>query len=139
MVIEKIMQSIRISSRPASRIRKWNQLSQFRWTSTKVMPIEKTLAGYISAVSQEFKRSSKWRTNSLAYLFLKLIWHLQVATRSTRSDVTTVFHAWTYGRYRFRLIIVRRGVKIPPISESTPLFWVTLPIFENSRSDLKFK
>ena len=26
----KIMQSIRIKSRPPSRIRKWNQLSQFR-------------------------------------------------------------------------------------------------------------
>ena len=36
----KIMQSIRVTSRPASRIRKWNQLSQFRWTSVK--------AGYIS-------------------------------------------------------------------------------------------
>ena len=26
----KIMQSIRVTSRPLSRIRKWNQLSQFR-------------------------------------------------------------------------------------------------------------
>ena len=38
----KIIQSIRITSRPPSRIRKWNQLSQFRWKSTKVIPIEKT-------------------------------------------------------------------------------------------------
>ena len=38
----KIMQSIRITSRPPSRISKWNQLSQFRRTSTKVIPIEKT-------------------------------------------------------------------------------------------------
>ena len=38
----KVMQSIRITSRPTSRIRKWNQLSQFRWTSTKVIPTEKT-------------------------------------------------------------------------------------------------
>ena len=36
----KIMQSMRIMSRAPSRIRKWNQLSQFRWTSTKVIPIE---------------------------------------------------------------------------------------------------
>ena len=28
----KIMQSIRITSRPPWRIRKWNQFSQFRWT-----------------------------------------------------------------------------------------------------------
>ena len=33
----KIMQSIRIMNRPAS-MRKWNQLSQFRRTSTKVIP-----------------------------------------------------------------------------------------------------
>ena len=38
----KIMQSFRITSRPPSRIRNWNQFSQFRRTSTKVMPIEKT-------------------------------------------------------------------------------------------------
>ena len=38
----KIMQSIRITSRPPSGKRKWNQLSQFRSTSTKVIPIEKT-------------------------------------------------------------------------------------------------
>ena len=38
----KIMQSIRITSRPPLRKRKWNQLSQFSESSTKVMPIEKT-------------------------------------------------------------------------------------------------
>ena len=37
-----IMQSFRINSRNLSRIRKWNQLIQFRWTSTKVIPTEKT-------------------------------------------------------------------------------------------------
>ena len=37
----KIMQYIRITSRPPS-IRKWNQLSQFLRTSTKVIPMEKT-------------------------------------------------------------------------------------------------
>ena len=36
----KIMQSIRILSR-LPRKRKWNQLSQFRRTSTKVIPIKK--------------------------------------------------------------------------------------------------
>ena len=39
---QKIMQSIRITSRPSSRISEWNQLSQFRETSTKVIPIEQT-------------------------------------------------------------------------------------------------
>ena len=34
----KIMQSIKITSRPLSRRRKWNQFSQLRQTSTKVIP-----------------------------------------------------------------------------------------------------
>ena len=38
----KIMQSIRITSRSPSRKRNWQQLSQFRGTSTKVTPTEKT-------------------------------------------------------------------------------------------------
>ena len=38
----KIMQSIRITSRPPLRKRKWNQLSQFWRTSTKVIRTEKT-------------------------------------------------------------------------------------------------
>ena len=38
----KIMQSIRIMNAPFLRQRKWKQLTQFRWTSTKVIPIEKT-------------------------------------------------------------------------------------------------
>ena len=37
----KIMQPIRITSRPPTK-RKWNQLSQFCRTFTKVTPIEKT-------------------------------------------------------------------------------------------------
>ena len=53
------IQSIRITSRPPSRRRKWKQLSQFRCTFTKVIPIEKTSAGYISTMSQGFRRGSK--------------------------------------------------------------------------------
>ena len=40
--IQEIMQSIRITNRPPSRNRKWNQLSQLWRTSTKVISIEKT-------------------------------------------------------------------------------------------------
>ena len=36
----KAMQPIRITRGPATRIRKWNQFSQFRSTSTKAVPIE---------------------------------------------------------------------------------------------------
>ena len=37
----KIMQSNRITSRPPSKKRKWNQLRQFQRTSTEVVPVEK--------------------------------------------------------------------------------------------------
>ena len=50
---------IKTMCRDHSRIKKWNQLSQFRQTTTKVTPTEKTLAGYISRMSQELKRDSK--------------------------------------------------------------------------------
>ena len=35
----KIIKSTRITTRPPSIITKWNQFNQFRWTSTKVIPI----------------------------------------------------------------------------------------------------
>ena len=50
-------------------------------------------------MSQEFKRSSEWRTNSPAYLFLWLIQQFQLATRTTSPDMTTVFHAWLDDRF----------------------------------------
>ena len=55
----KIIQSITMTSRPSSRIRKWSQVSQFKRTTTNVLPIEKTCAGYISMMSQGFMRGSK--------------------------------------------------------------------------------
>ena len=58
------MQYIRIRSWLPLIKRKWNQLSRFRWTSTKVILIEKTKPGYISTMIQGFKRGSKSRTNS---------------------------------------------------------------------------
>ena len=39
---KKLMQSIKITTRPSSIIRNWNHLSYFRGASTKVIPISKT-------------------------------------------------------------------------------------------------
>ena len=58
----EIMQSFWIKSTPLSRIRKWNQFSQLRWT--------KTSAGYISMMSQALKRGWKWSISSPAYSLL---------------------------------------------------------------------
>ena len=49
-------------------------------------------------MSQGLKRGSKGRTNSPTYWFLQFIQQLQVATRSTSLDMTTVFHIWLYDR-----------------------------------------
>lgn len=49
-------------------------------------------------ISHRFKRNSKRRTNSATYLLLKLIQHIQVATRSTVLDITA-FHAESNGRF----------------------------------------
>ena len=95
----KIMQFIRIISKPTSRIRRWNQLSQFKWTFTKARPAEKTLAGYMSTMSQAFKRGSKWRINSPTYLFLQSILEFQVVARSPSPGMTAIFHRMLYGRF----------------------------------------
>ena len=54
-VDRKTVQSIRITDRPLLRIRNWNQLSQPRWTSTKVIPIKRLKL----AIFGEFRRGSK--------------------------------------------------------------------------------
>ena len=41
------MQSITITSRPPSRIKKWNQFSQFRWTSIKAIQGDKKNATHV--------------------------------------------------------------------------------------------
>ena len=91
----EIMQSIRITSRPTTKERKWNKLSQFRWTSAKVIPLEKTYAGYIQTMSQRFKSSREVASEGLTILILQF----QVENRGTCPNVTTLFHVWAYGRF----------------------------------------
>ena len=115
------MQSIRIMSRPPSRRkRKRRQINQFRWTSTKVIPIQKTWAVCISTMSQGFKRGSKLRTNSPTCLFLVAYLSIQVATRSISADIT-VFHAWAYGRFVEIQSTVRRK-KLHRTNQGTNFF-----------------
>ena len=65
----KIMQSIRIMSRPTSRTRKWKKLSQFRWTFTKLIPIhfdnQPGLREAVSEIQSNFRRKKQklQRTN----------------------------------------------------------------------------
>ena len=58
----KIMQSMRITSRPPLRKRKWNQLNQSWRTSTKVIPIEKTYAGHISMMNKRIEKEDSLGT-----------------------------------------------------------------------------
>ena len=54
---------------------------------------EKIQIGYISTMSQGFKRSNKREPNSQAYLFMQLIQHIQEMIRSTWLGLTIIFHA----------------------------------------------
>ena len=60
-------------------------------------------------MSQGFKKGCKWRTNSSTNRFLWLIQQFQVVTRSTSPHMTTVFHAWPYGRFIEIKSNLRRG------------------------------
>ena len=96
----KIMQSIRIKRRPPSRIRKRNQFGQFRRKSTKVMPTEKTSAGYISIMCQGFKGGSKWRTNSSAHIhFCSLSNNSKKQVGLTAQTWLLIFHTWPNKRF----------------------------------------
>ena len=94
------MQSIRIKRRPPSRIRKWNRFSQFRQKSTKVMPIEKTSAVYISIMCQWFKGGSKRRTNSPAYIhFCSLSNNSKKQLGVKAQTWLQIFHTWPNKRF----------------------------------------
>ena len=68
----KIMQPIRIMSRPPSRIRKWDHLSQFRWTSTKVTPIEKTYTVTFWQWAMDSREAARERPTVLHICFCSL-------------------------------------------------------------------
>ena len=87
----KNMQSIGIASRSPLRIRKWNQLSQFRWTSTKVIRIKKLRLATFRQWAKGQKEAASERPTVLHICFLR--------TRSPSPNMTTVFHAWLYGRF----------------------------------------
>ena len=68
------MQSIRVTSYSnlLSRLRKWNQFNQFRWTSTKVTPIKKQSSWCVlsKSFSQKFHKNHR-KTPVPESLFLK--------------------------------------------------------------------
>ena len=97
----KIIQSIRITSRPPSRIRKGNQLSQLRRASTKVIYTYRKDLSWLhfddEPMVQEWQQAKEQQfciSVFVAYLTIP-----QVATRSTSPDMTTVFHTWPYGKF----------------------------------------
>ena len=61
----KIMQPIWQTSRPPTRSRKRNQCSQFRWTSTKIMPVKHHDCP-LFLVNQGFKKRRKFGISSSA-------------------------------------------------------------------------
>ena len=96
---KKIMQSIRITSRPPLRMKKWNQLSQFRWTSTKSNTYTKNLSWLHLHNEPRVQERLQVKDQQSCISTLQLIKQVQVATRSTIPDMTTLFHTWKYALF----------------------------------------
>ena len=123
----KIMQSIRLMKKPPSRIRKGNKLNQFKWASTKVIPIEKTRAGYILMMSQGLTEAASGGPTVLHIQFCSFE-HFQVASRSTRQDMTPLFYARQYGRFIQIQSNLRRKKLHRPDQDSNLLFFLASTI-----------
>ena len=87
----RIMQSITTSG-TSSRIRKWNQLSQFRWASAKIVPIRLKLATFRRWPNDSIKASVGPKHLHVQFCSLSNIPKLQLGAR-------TVFSARSYGRF----------------------------------------
>ena len=85
-----------------------------------------------------FKRGSKWRTNSPAYLFLQLIQQFQVATTSTSLDMTTVFHTWLYGRF-IEILSNLRGKKLHRTTQGSNFLGGSFSNRDNVRAPIQFR
>ena len=83
-----------------------------------------------------FKRGSKWRTNSPAYLFLQLIQQFQIATTSTSLDMTTVFHTWLYGRF-IGILSNLRGKKLHRTTQGSNFLGGSFSNRDNVRAPIK--
>ena len=65
----EIMKPIAITNRRGTRLGEWNQFSLFRWTSAKVIPIEKTFDDEASVQKrQQVKDQQSYILVSVAYL-----------------------------------------------------------------------
>ena len=102
------MQSVRITSRPPSRIRKWNQLNQINIYLSNTYRKDWLHVDDEARVQERHQR----RIYSPKRPFLYFIWHFQVATRSTNPDMTAVSHVKLYGR--FTEIESNLRIKKPP-------------------------
>ena len=130
---KKTMQNTRIVIGPATRVRKWNQFRQLRWTSTKTIPIKKLILatlwwwdkGYIEAVSDGL--------TVLLICFCSL--HILVAARSTSLDMTAVFEVRPF----FRFIEINsnlRGKKFHTTNQDNRSFGAKFSHRNNVKVDL---
>ena len=92
----KIMQSIRRMSRPSSRKRKWNQLIQFKRTSTKVIP-RLALATFFAKMNYVFthdkdKSNMIWCFQKLTSLqfILQGVWVIRPPALGTHKTLTSL-------------------------------------------------
>ena len=87
---------------------------------------------------KRFKRCSKWKTNSPAYPFLQLIQEFQVATRSNSSEMTTVGHAWPYGRF-IEILSNLRSKKLNTTNQSSKYLGGSFTNRDNVSAPIQFR
>ena len=78
------------------------------------------------------------KTNSPTYLFLQLIEQFQVAARSSSSDMTTVVHAWHYGRFIEIQSSLRRK-KIHKMNQGSNFLGGSFSNRDNARAPTQFR
>ena len=89
----KTIQSIRITTIPTSRIRKWNRFSQFRWTSAKGIPIDLCWLHFDEESRLQERQQLKGQQSCIS------VFVAYPSTPSINRDMTTVFHTWLYGKF----------------------------------------
>ena len=88
-------------------------------------------------MSQGFKRGSKWRTDCPASVFVAYL-TIQVATRGSSPNVTTVFHAWVYVRF----IEIQRNLrrkKLPRMNYGSNFYGGSFSNRDNERAPIQFR
>ena len=89
-------------------------------------------------INQEFKRGSKWRTDSPVYLILYLVQQFQVANRGTSPDMATRLYTCAYGSFKKIQSNLRRK-KLHRTNQGSNLLGSSSSNRDDVRSPIQFR